>query len=60
MARCDHAFVWLRQEIVKNGYGDYTVYDVFVCQRCLEYRWVELVRKIDGRAFPARGPGKQL
>jgi len=52
-AHCDHAFVYLRQEQRENGYDDYTVYDVYFCQKCLEYRRVAVKRVIHGRTYPA-------
>lgn len=55
---CEHAFVWLRQELREDGYDYYRVYDVFFCSKCLGYEFVEIELRVGGRRH--RGSGRRF
>jgi hypothetical protein len=48
-ARCEHAFVFLRQDVDHISYAARVWSDVFFCSKCLHYRKVKVRDSRDER-----------
>ncbi len=51
-APCEHQFVYLREEKKNEGYDRnprWVYYDVFFCERCLQYRRVRTKETVEAR-----------